>query len=420
MIFLTQLLWMWACGLLSLAIFVAAILLLYRAFRKPKRRVHIRNPEVRPGDPRRRDDNTTDVAVVRDGQDVRAPVRRAMITVALLLLAFAFFGNQAALLLRPAGSIFPDSSRTASVQTLTRPDGARLDVQSYGRADGPVLILTHGWSLDNRAWDYAKRDLSDRFRVITWDLRGLGHSTQPDNRDYSLEAMADDLEAVLQAAGKPAVLVGHSIGGMINLTLCRRHPEQLGHEVAGLVQVDTSYTNPVKTTSSSSFDTAMQKPVYEPLLHLAIWTSPLVRVMNWMSYQNGTAHWMNASSSFAGSETREQLDYAARRNYEASPGVVARGMLGMFRWDATAVLPQVRTQTLIVEGEQDTTTIPAASRTMRDAIPAAELQMVNRAAHLGLLEQNRVYNDAIRRFAETCFGGPAQDKNGGGVPSASR
>ena len=127
--------------------------------------------------------------------------------------------------------------------------------------------------------------------------------------------------------------------------------------------------------------------------------------MNWVSYHNGLAHLMTASSSFAGAETREQLDYAARRNYEASPAVVSRGMLAMFRWDATPVLPEVRVPTLIVEGEQDTTTTPAASSYMRKVMPSAELQTVKRAAHLGLLEQNRIYNEAIRRFADSCFDG---------------
>jgi pimeloyl-ACP methyl ester carboxylesterase len=402
MILLAQLLWMWVYGLLSVALIVLALGLLYRVFRQPKRRVLIRKPGIRRDD---LDSGMAVVAVSGSGGDLRPIVRYTMISVAVLLLGWSMFGRHIALLLRPADSTAPGQVTSNSMQTIARPDGTQLHVESYGPANGPVLILTHGWSLDMRAWDYAKRDLSNRFRVITWDLPGLGRSTEPGNRDYSLDKMAADLGAVLQWAGRPAVLAGHSIGGMINLTYCRQHPEQLGREVAGLIQINTTYTNPVKTTSSSSFDTAMQKPVYEPLLHITIVASPLVRAMNWMSYHNGLAHVMTASSSFAGAETREQLDYAARRNYEASPAVVARGMLAMLRWDATSVLPGVRVQTLIVGGEQDTTTTPAASRYMREAMPAAEMQTVNRAAHLGLLEQNRIYNEAIRRFADSCFDG---------------
>lgn len=87
--------------------------------------------------------------------------------------------------------------------------------------------------------------------------------------------MAGDLEAVLGLAGdRPAVLVGHSIGGMITLTFCRLFPEALAARVAGLVLVHTTPTNPVKTTGMAAFYTAIQKPVLEPLCYLMIALAP--------------------------------------------------------------------------------------------------------------------------------------------------
>lgn len=394
MIFLTQLLWIWAYGLLSVFLIVLAVLLLYRVLRKRKRPVRI----VRRDDRHDRDR----VAVVTTVPDWRQAIRNPLFIIALLLFCWSFFGRHLALALRPSGdALEPVTGRSAN--TINGPDGTRLHVESVGPTDGPVLIFTHGWSLDARVWNYAKRDLPARFRVVAWDLPGLSRSTEPETRNYSLDKMAENLDAVIRSVGKPAVLVGHSIGGMINLTYCRNHSDQLEKNVLGLVQVDTTYTNPVKTTSSSGFDMAMQKPLYEPLLHLTIGLSPLVRAMNWMSYQNGFMYLTTASSSFAGAETREQLDYAARRNYEASPAVLARGMLAMLHWDATPVLAQIRVRTLILEGEQDKTTIPEASRYMRDTIPAADMKTVNKAAHLGLLEQNRAYNEAIRHLRVRVF-----------------
>lgn len=395
MLLLPQLLWMWVYGLLSVALIACAGVLLYLVYRAPRQRLVLRGR----GDVSNRRD--TQVAAARINMHPAA--RNTMIGIALILLLWPIFGHHILLSFLPRD---PGPTKAADVitsQHIARPDGTQLHVELSGPADGPVLVLTHGWSLDTREWGYLRRDLGDRFRLITWDLPGLGRSTQAANRDSSLDKMAADLQAVLGLAGKPAVLVGHSIGGMINLTYCRQHPEQIGHEVAGLVQIDTTYTNPVKTTKSSNFDTAMQKPLYEPLLQVTIALSPLVRVMNWLSYQNGFSHVMAASSSFAGTETREQLDYSASRNYEASPAVVARGMLAMLHWDATPVLPGVHTQTLILEGQQDTTTVPAASEFMRTTMPAAELRTVDRAAHLGVLEQNQLYNREIRRFAETCL-----------------
>lgn len=65
---------------------------------------------------------------------------------------------------------------------------------------------------------------------------------------------------------------------------------------------------------------------------------PMVRLMNWLSYENGLAYVQNAESSFAGSETRGQLDLVSRYQFESSLAVVARGTLAMLHWDATPVL----------------------------------------------------------------------------------
>ena len=138
--------------------------------------------------------------------------------------------------------------RTGKVYRIRRPDGSELRVETYGPEDAPPLVLTHGWGANADEWYYQKQHLAGRFRLIVWDLAGLGYSTQPDNSDYSLEKMAADLEAVLALAGdRPAVLVGHSIGGMILLTFCRLFPETLRTRVAGLAVVHSSYKDPIQT-----------------------------------------------------------------------------------------------------------------------------------------------------------------------------
>src|SRR3569833_3150501 len=99
---------------------------------------------------------------------------------------------------------------------LASPSGASLYVETYGPADGLPIVLTHGWSLDSTVWFYAKRDLARQFRLVLWDLPGLGRSKRPPDGHIDMGKLAQDLETVLGAAGgRPAVLVGHSIGGMI-------------------------------------------------------------------------------------------------------------------------------------------------------------------------------------------------------------
>jgi len=300
--------------------------------------------------------------MVTAGEPWRDPAIRTPLIYAAALLLFTFGGRYVVQFFFPAGPDEPASIQGGTEKNLTRTDGTRIHAELYGPSGAPTLVLTHGWGTSSTEWYYAKRRLSARFRLILWDLPGLGGSAQREDRDFALEQMATDLHTVLSLAdGKRVILVGHSIGGMINLTFCRLYPKLVGSQVAGIIQLDTSYTNPVKTTKNSDFSLVIQKPVAEPMLHAMVLLSPLVRLVNWLSYQNGLAQLLNAQSSFAGSETRGQLDLVSRYQYRSSPAVVARGTLPMFRWDATPVLPHVNAPVLIIVGQQDTTTLPSAS-----------------------------------------------------------
>jgi pimeloyl-ACP methyl ester carboxylesterase len=275
-------------------------------------------------------------------------------------------------------------------------------VEFYGPEQGPPIVLTHGWGIDSQEWRYVRRHLADHHRLILWDLPGLGRSSQPTNRDYSLEKMAHDLDAVVElAGGRPVTLVGHSIGGMIILTYCRLFPEALGSRVSGLVLAHSTYTNPVKTTSWAAFYTALQKPLLEPLLHLTIALAPLVRLMNVLSYLNGSAHRSTDRSSFSGRETREQLDFMARYTAKDSPAVLARGMLAMFGYDATGTLGTIPVPSLIVTGGRDPVTLAEASVTMAETIPRATLLRLDEAKHAGHFEFHHAFVPAVREFVAT-------------------
>jgi pimeloyl-ACP methyl ester carboxylesterase len=301
-------------------------------------------------------------------------------------------------LLRRPGPDEPRTMRTGEVRTLSRPDGSELRVEMYGPPDGQPVVLTHGWGLDSAEWYYARKELID-CRLIVWDLPGLGLSTQPKDHDYSLDNLARDLDAVVGVAcGRPAVLMGHSIGGMISLTYAKLFPQAMGTRVCGLVLINTTYTNPLRTTSMAALKTALQKPLIEPLLYLSIWLSPLVRLMNWLSYWNGSAHRSSEKSGYSGNETRGQWDFIAAYTPRCSPAVVARGMLGMLRYDATDTLRTIPVRTLVVTGDRDAVCEPEASERMRSEIPGAELLKLSPAKHEGLIEHHGRCNDAVRSF----------------------
>jgi pimeloyl-ACP methyl ester carboxylesterase len=274
----------------------------------------------------------------------------------------------------------------------------------YGLPEAPPLLVTHGWGVTSAQWYYLLQEVGERYRLVLWDLPGLGHSTRPTPPDYSLDMMARALDTILTFLGpRPVVLVGHSLGGMILLTLCRLFPATLAHRVAGMVLAHTTYTNPVRTTAKHRLYSTLQKPVLEPLLHLAIWLSPVLWLLNVLSYLNGSAHHSTARQSFAGTQTRQQVQFVTRCLLHTSPAVLARGMLGMLRYEATTTLATIEVPVLLVAGDQDTTTVPAASTFMRAAIPGAQLTTLTPAKHQGLLEHHAQFAQAVMAFGDTCL-----------------
>jgi len=320
----------------------------------------------------------------------------------LAMILWSFGGRFISLpLLRRKGADEPKALRTGTVQRIARPDGSVVQVEFYGPEDGQPIILCHGWGPNSTVWYYVKRQLSDRFRLIVWDLPGLGKSTKPKNKNYSIEKYARDLEAVVAIAGeKPVILLGHSLGGMLILTFCRLFPEYLGRRVAGLILVDATYTNPVKTSILSGLLRALQKPLLEPILYLTIVLSPIVWLMTWLSYLNGLLYISVEVSGFTGKETRGQLDFSAFLSALGPPGVLARGTLAMFDFEETETLSTINVPTLVIVGAADIATVPATSVHMKAALPQAELVTLKPGGHMGLMERNQQFAEAVRAFSE--------------------
>lgn len=323
----------------------------------------------------------------------------------LVMLALSLAGRFLLLLLcGRAGADTPRAVRSGTVHRLKRPDGTELHVEQYGSPEAPALVLTHGWGMNSTEWYYIKQALSERYQVLAWDLPGLGLSSRAANNDYTTDRFAGDLQAVLELLdGRPAILAGHSIGGMTNLSFCRRFPALMGRQVVGLVLMNTTFTNPVTTTTLAPLLRVLQRPVLTPLLYLTILLSPLVWLLNGLSYLNGMLYLGTALTGFGGTQTRGQLDFAAQFTVKASPAVLARGLLGTFRYDETATLADVRIPTLIVTANKDRVTIPQASERMHAAIPGSRLISLTPAGHASLLEQHAPLVEAMDTFAQECF-----------------
>src|SRR5690606_3961017 len=100
---------------------------------------------------------------------------------------------------------------------IVRGDGIDLAVYEAGPEGAPVLLLVHGYPDDHSVWDGVVASLADRYRVVSYDVRGAGRSGVPRARsEYALEHLVADAEAVIDAVsgGRAVHLVGHDWGSI--------------------------------------------------------------------------------------------------------------------------------------------------------------------------------------------------------------
>jgi clorobiocin biosynthesis protein CloN7 len=114
--------------------------------------------------------------------------------------------------------------------------GARLYYERQGA--GPLLLMI-GSPMDSTGFAGLARALADHYTVVTYDPRGIGHSTREDaTQDVTPEQQADDVHRLLSAlGGEPAHIFGSSGGAVVGLALVTAHP--------GLVRTLVAHEPPV-------------------------------------------------------------------------------------------------------------------------------------------------------------------------------
>jgi len=313
----------------------------------------------------------------------------------LCLLAWSMGGRWLVTPLLARPDTDPTRPERRPGQLVESATGSWLHIETEGALGAPTVILTHGWGLDSTIWFYLRRFLSDRFHVVTWDLPGLGRSRAAPGA-IDLGKFALDLATVLERYPGPVVLVGHSIGGMTIQTLLRDHPDFMKDRVRGVALINTTYTNPLRTMIFSPLALALRWPLLEPAMRLTIWLKPLAWLSAWQSYLSGTAH-LTERLGFSSEVTRSQLEHAALLATRNSPASQARGNLAMFRWTSDGATARAQLPMLVIAGEDDIVTKPEASHVLASA-PQEVLTRVERANHMGFLEQAAAYNALIRDF----------------------
>jgi len=124
---------------------------------------------------------------------------------------------------------------------VTTADGVRLVGDDQGPPDGPPIVLLHGLSSNLRWWDPVAARLALRYRVVRYDQRGHGRSSDGSTGGYTVDRLASDAVHVLDHLSLDrVVLAGHSAGADVASVAADAYPDR----VAGLALVEGGVYDP--------------------------------------------------------------------------------------------------------------------------------------------------------------------------------
>jgi proline iminopeptidase len=252
----------------------------------------------------------------------------------------------------------------------------------------PVLFVHHGGPGGDHSLFRPWLDgLQDTAQIIYFDHRGTGRSGHADVSTYTLEQMADDVEALRLYLGVEApVLLGASFGGFVALQYAVRYPDSLSK----LILADTAPSNDYYAASFKRVAEIASAEQMELLTALFEGTITPERYARWDEVV-GPLYYRTVPPL----AERE----AANARMIPGPEVAKHVMMHeMPSYDVRAQLGAIHIPTLVVTGRHDWVTPPSQAEEIVKGIPHANLHIFENSGHNPLAEETQEFLQTISRF----------------------
>ncbi len=255
-------------------------------------------------------------------------------------------------------------------------DGMTIHYDVFGRRDGLPLVMIQGLGTDSRGWALQRLAFGRRYRCITIDNRGVGR-TGPAPEPYSLDRMASDVIAVLDAEGvERAHVMGASMGGVIAQIIGVLHPD--------------------RTRSLVLACTACRHHEWRREL-LAEWADAVAadgmgalgdEALQWLvgpRLRRRFGIWLNLMARVVLQQDPEPFVAQVRAILETPD-------------ELREELHSIRVPVLVITGSQDSLTPVGDAEELAELIAHARLEVISGAAHGLMAEAPNGFNEAVLRF----------------------
>lgn len=250
-----------------------------------------------------------------------------------------------------------------------------LYYELHGSENAPALVLNNGLIMNAAtSWVFQTQALSKHYRLLQYDCRGQGQSAHPES-PYSMDLHTDDLAALLAALDiDMGHIAGISYGGEVAQAFALKYPER----VQSLILMDTvSEVGP------------------ELRLVIESWVDAL-KAEDPLAFFNVTVPW-NFSPEWIAANTLILEDAKERYKLLDFPAVI-RLCEAFFEVNFTTCLGEINAPTCIMVGALDQIKGIPYARILKEAIPHAELHIIDGAGHASCWERPEEFNSIVLGF----------------------
>ena len=241
----------------------------------------------------------------------------------------------------------------------------------------PALVLLHGWGMHGGVWADLAARLGDRFEVLAPDLPGHGTSPMPES--WQPGALVDQLAATAPAR---CMVAGWSLGGQLALAWAQCHPRQ----VTRLVLMATT----PRFVHAADWPHGMAPDVFSGFA-AALTQDAAATLRRFLL--------LETQGDAQARSVARQLETALAARAVPSPAVLEQ-MLRLLRdTDLRALLPGIAQPVLVLHGDRDRITPPAAGEFLATNLPQGRMEWIAGAAHASFVSRPEL---VCRLMADFC------------------
>ncbi len=252
------------------------------------------------------------------------------------------------------------------------------EVAYFDEGKGTTIVFIHGFPFDKSMWEHQLVLVREQYRVIAYDVRGHGN-TSANSTEFSISQFTNDLLAFLnQLEIKRVILCGLSMGGYIALHAIELFPDK----ITGLILSDTQCAADTEEARGKRMKAI-----------------ELIQNNGLEQYASDSVKNLFAPSSLE--NQKEKVDSIKNTILKTPPDNICKTLMALAnRKEKCSTLEKIKVPVLILVGEADKVTPPAAATKMHDLIKESTLYSIKNAGHLSNLENPKEFNGHLKNFLE--------------------